>query len=138
VRIAPLAIALAVLCHGGAHAQAVLPTRTPLAIFPVAPAKTVSRVETTRVDFAPGQAMPMHMHTVPVVCFVSKGALLVRIGEAPERAAPLGSATYEAPGQTIHSFRNASATEPAQLLCAVLAGADDKVLNVMLDDKPGR
>lgn len=135
MRTATLAIALAALLPALAQAQASIPTRTPLASYPITPGKTVSRVETTRVDFLPGQMMPMHKHTVPVVCFVSEGAILVRIGDAPERPAPLGSSTYEAPGQTIHYFKNASATEPAQLFCAALAGPDDKVLNVMLDDK---
>jgi quercetin dioxygenase-like cupin family protein len=114
------------------QAQTPIPTRTPLATFPIAPGKTVSRVETTRVDFLPGQSMPRHMHTVPVICFVTKGDLLVKIGDAEERPAPLGAVTYEGPGITVHYFKNASATQPAQLNCAVLAGPKDKVLNVML------
>jgi quercetin dioxygenase-like cupin family protein len=115
-----------------AQAQTPIPTRTPLATFPIAPGKTVSRVETTRVDFLPGQSMPTHMHTVPVICFVSKGDLVVKIGDAAERPAPLGAVTYEGAGVTVHYFRNASDTQPAQLECVVLAGSDDKVLNVML------
>src|SRR5258708_6614191 len=73
-----------------------IPARTPIAVFPIAPGKAVARVETTRVDFQPAQAMPMHMHPVPVICFVAKGDFKVKIGDAPERPAPLGSATYEA------------------------------------------
>jgi len=91
-----------------------------------------------RVDFAPGQVMPRHKHTVPVICFIAKGDFLVKIGDAPERRAAQGATTYEPPEVTVHYFRNASATEPAQLLCASLAGKDDKVLNVMLDPEPGR
>jgi quercetin dioxygenase-like cupin family protein len=121
--------AAACLLAGSAPAQ-VVPTRTPLAVFPIAPAKPVSRVETTRVDFLPGQAMPRHKHTVPVICFVSKGDFLVRIGDAPERKAAFGTATYEPPEVVIQYFRNASTTEPAQLECAVLAGDKDTVLNV--------
>jgi quercetin dioxygenase-like cupin family protein len=129
--------ATACLLAGSALAQpAPIPTRTPLAIFPIAPAKPVSRVETTRVDFLPGQAMPRHKHTVPVICFVSKGDFLVRIGDAPERKAAFGTATYEPPEVVIQYFRNASTTEPAQLECAVLAGDKDTVLNVMLDPAP--
>lgn len=117
-----------------AWAQAPIPTRTPLAVLPVGPAKTVSRVETTRVDFAPGQVMPKHKHTVPVVCFVTAGTFLIRIGDAPERSAPQGSVTIEPAGEIVHYFRNASASAPAQLMCASLAGEADKVLNVMLDE----
>jgi quercetin dioxygenase-like cupin family protein len=92
----------------------------------------VARVETNRVDFAPSQEMPAHKHTVPVICFVAKGAFRTRIGDAPERMAPEGSVTYEPPGVTVHYFRNASASAPAQLQCASLAGAEDKELNIML------
>jgi len=115
-----------------------IPTRTPIATFPIAPAKAVARVETTRVDFQPGQVMPMHMHPVPVVCFVAKGDFLVKIGDAPERPASFGTATYEAPGVVVHYFKNASTTEPAEMLCAALAGADDKIISVMLDEKGSR
>ncbi|WP_372785899.1 cupin domain-containing protein [Phenylobacterium sp.] len=121
-----------------AQAQAPIPTRTPLAVIPVAPGKSVDRVETNRVDFLPGQVMPRHKHTVPVICFIAKGDFLVKIGDAPERRAAQGSTTYEPPETTVHYFRNASGTEPAQLLCASLAGKDDKVLNVMLGPAPGR
>ena len=126
---------VALLALAGA-AQAQAPARQPLAVIPVTPGKAVDRVETTRVDFAPGQAMPTHKHNVPVVCFIAKGAFRTKIGDAPERLAAAGTTTYEPPGVTIHYFKNASATDPAQLLCASLAGAADKELNVMLPPEP--
>jgi quercetin dioxygenase-like cupin family protein len=134
-RVLSLAAATA-LSALAAHAQAPIPTRHPLAVIPVVPGKTVDRVETTEVDFLPGQAMPTHKHTVPVVCFVSKGAFRVKIGDAPERLAATGTATYEPAGVTVHYFKNASANEPAALLCASLAGKEDKVLNLMLAPEP--
>lgn len=112
--------------------SAPIPTRTPLASIPIAPGKTVTHVETTRVDFAPGQAMPRHEHTVPVVCFVTAGEFLVKIGDSPERRAARGSVTYEPPDTPVEYFRNASRVSPAQLECASLAGDADKTLNVML------
>ncbi|THD70358.1 cupin domain-containing protein [Phenylobacterium sp.] len=131
---AGLVVGLA-LAASAAQAQPPIPARTPLAIVPIAPEKAVSRVETTRVDFAPGQAMPEHKHTVPVICFVTAGDFLTRIGDAPETKAPQGSVTYEPAQVVVHYFRNASATAPAQLTCASLAGAQDRMLNVMLDPK---
>lgn len=122
-----------VALSSAAQAQAPIPTRTPLAVIPIAPGKRVDRVETNRVDFLPGQVMPMHKHTVPVICFIAKGDFLVKIGDAPERRAAQGTTTLEPPETTVHYFRNASKTEGAQLLCASLAGQEDKVLNVMLD-----
>ena len=133
-RIWAASAAALALMSGPAWAQGAIPARTPIAVLPIAPAKTVSRVETTRVDFAPGQAMPRHKHTVPVVCFVSAGEFLVKIGDAPEARVAQGSVTLEPPGAIVGYFRNASATRPAQLTCASLAGDADKVLNVMLDE----
>jgi quercetin dioxygenase-like cupin family protein len=109
-----------------------LPTRVPIATLPIAPGKMVTRVETTKVDFAPGQKMPEHKHSVPVVCFITKGSFAVSIGDARELIVPTGQVTIEPPGAIVHYFRNVSATEPAQLLCASLAGDQDTVLNVML------
>jgi len=128
---------LALLLASQAQAQApAIPSRTPLATIPVLPAKPVSRVETTRVDFAPGQVMPRHKHTVPVICFVTKGDFLTKIGDDDERVAPQGTVTYEPAGVVVSYFRNASASASAQLLCASLAGFEDKVLNITLDQPP--
>jgi len=115
-----------------AAAQPALPTRTTLATLPIEVPKLVGRVEATRVDFLPGQAMPAHEHTVPVICFVTQGEFLVSIGTARERRAALGAVTYEPPEVVVHYFRNASQTARAQLQCAALAGDDDHTLNVML------
>jgi quercetin dioxygenase-like cupin family protein len=110
-----------------------IPLRTPIGSFPLAPAKTVTHVEMSRVDFLPGQEMPKHMHPVPVVCFVTEGSFLVSIGAAPVRRIGVGGTTLEPAGTVVHYFRNASAKDPAQLNCALLAGAGDKVLSVMLN-----
>lgn len=125
-------VVLALAAAGAAGAQTPIPTRTPLESFQIAPDKTVARVDAMRVDFAPGQSMPRHMHPVPVVCFVVKGAFRYRIGDAAEQAAQQGTATLEPAGAVVQYFVNASTTEPAELLCAVLAGAEDKTTSVML------
>jgi quercetin dioxygenase-like cupin family protein len=133
MRAAAALIAVALMAIGlSASAQPALPTRTRLATLSIKTPKLVSRVESTRVDFLPGQAMPTHKHTVPVICFVTQGEFLVSIGTEPERRAALGAVTYEPPEVVVHYFRNASQTAPAQLQCAALAGDDDHTLNVML------
>lgn len=119
-----------------AAAAAHVPVRTPLATIPVAPAKAVTRVETTRVVFAPGQAMPRHKHNVPVVCFVTKGMFEANVEGVPIRHVRIGDVTVEPAGAIVNYFRNESRTAPAELLCAALAGDEDKVLNVMLDAAP--
>jgi quercetin dioxygenase-like cupin family protein len=110
-----------------------IPLRTAIGSFAVAPPKQITHVEMSRVDFLPGQEMPEHMHPVPVVCFVTKGSFFVSIGASPVRRVSVGETTLEPPGTVVHYFRNASSKEAAQLNCALLAGADDKVLSVMLD-----
>lgn len=109
-----------------------IPIRTPIGSFPVGPSKSVTHVELTRVDFLPRQEMPEHMHPVPVVCFVTKGSFLVSIGASPVRRVSVGETTLEPAGTVVHYFRNAS-NGSAQLNCASLAGPDDKILSVMLD-----
>jgi quercetin dioxygenase-like cupin family protein len=113
-------------------AAGAIPQRVPLGTVPIAPGKQVDRVETTRVPFAPGQEMPRHKHNVPVVCFVTRGSFVFSIGDAPVRSVRAGDVTLEPAGATVNFFRNASTREPAELLCASLAGKEDKVLNVML------
>lgn len=122
---------LAVMMALGA-AAAPVPVREPLGTLPIAPGKMVDRVETNRVAFAPGQEMPRHKHNVPVVCFVTRGTFLVSIGAAAVRTVRAGDVTLEPAGAIVNYFRNASSKVPAELLCAALAGRDDRELNVML------
>lgn len=116
----------------GAAPSAPIPARTPIATLAIAPGKLVTRVETTRVDFLPGQRMPAHKHTVPVVCLVTRGSFVASIGNGSPRTVATGGATIEPAGEVVHYFRNASASDPAQLMCASLAGNGDTILNVML------
>lgn len=126
---------LALIASSAPAFAAPIPVRTPIDTVPIAPAKPVTRVELTRVDFLPGQEMPEHMHPVPVVCFVTQGSFLVSIGTSPVHRVGTGEATLEPAGAVVHFFRNASPTDPARLDCAMLAGPDDKVLSVMLPAK---
>jgi len=126
-------LTLSLLMPAGMATAAPIPTRTPIGSFPISPSKPVTHVEMTRVDFLPGQAMPEHMHPVPVVCVVSKGRFEASIGAEPVRRVNVGDTTIERAGEVVHYFRNLSATAPAQLYCTALAGSDDKQLSVMLN-----
>jgi quercetin dioxygenase-like cupin family protein len=115
-----------------AQAQPAIPARNRIGSFQLGPAKSVSHVEMTRVDFLPGQVMPEHMHPVPVVCVVSKGAFEASIGRQPPQHVVVGQTTIEPAGTVVHYFRNLSTDKSAELYCASLAGPDDKQLSVML------
>src|SRR3954464_10503127 len=105
-------LAIVLFVTAGAAAAAPIPVRTPIGSFPIAPAKSVTHVETKRVDFLPGQEMPEHMHPVPVVCFVAKGIFLASIGREPVRKITVGDTTLERAGEVVHYFRNAWSTKP--------------------------
>jgi quercetin dioxygenase-like cupin family protein len=120
------------ILFAAAAAGASIPVRTPIGSFQLAPSKNVSHVEMTRVEFGPGQIMPEHMHPVPVVCVVSKGAFEASIGRQAPRRVTVGETTIEPAGTVVHYFRNLSPRDSAELYCASLAGPDDQQLSVML------
>jgi quercetin dioxygenase-like cupin family protein len=115
-----------------AQAAPALPVRVPLGDVPLPEAKTVERILVMRVNFAPGQEMPRHIHPAPVVCMVENGSFSARIGTAPAQTLRVGEVTLEPANVTIGYFRNLSATSPASLICTFLAGPDDHELSRML------
>jgi quercetin dioxygenase-like cupin family protein len=123
----PLMLSLAL-----AQSAAGLPVRVPLGEVPLPQPKSVERVIVMRVNFAPGQAMPRHVHPAPVVCLVEAGSFNVQIGDAPARNVQSGEVTLEPANVPVGWFRNLSATSPASLVCTFLAGHDDHELSRML------
>jgi quercetin dioxygenase-like cupin family protein len=115
-----------------AQAAANLPVRVPLGEVPLPEATSVARVIVMRVNFAPGQEMPRHVHPAPVVCLVEHGNFSAQIGDAAAREIHSGEVTLEPANVEIGWFRNLSASEPASLVCTFLAGQDDHELARML------
>ncbi|WP_455775687.1 cupin domain-containing protein, partial [Burkholderia stabilis] len=68
------------------------------------------------VDYAPGEASEAHRHLGSVFAVVSKGEVLSQVNGGPLRRYRAGEGWYEAPGSRHQVSRNASATEPAQLV----------------------
>lgn len=77
------------------------------------------------VDYAPGQASEPHRHLGSVFAVVSKGAVLSQVDDGPLRRYRAGEGWYEPPGARHRVSRNASATEPAQLVVFGLTGEHD-------------
>ena len=115
-----------------AQAAADLPVRVPLGEVPLPEPKSVERVVVMRVNFAPGQAMPRHVHPAPGVGLVETGSFRAQSGDAPARIARTGEVTLEPANVIVGWFRNLSATSPASLVCTFLAGHDDHELSRML------
>ncbi|MCA7922014.1 cupin domain-containing protein [Burkholderia cenocepacia] len=74
------------------------------------------------VDYAPGQASEAHKHLGSVFAVVSKGEVLSQVNGGPLRRYRAGEGWYEPPGSRHQVSRNASATEPAQLVVFGLTG----------------
>ncbi|VWB25517.1 cupin [Burkholderia lata] len=74
------------------------------------------------VDYAPGQASAAHRHLGSVFAVVSKGEVLSQVNGGPLHRYHAGEGWYEAPGSRHQVSRNASATEPAQLIVFGLTG----------------
>ncbi|HDR9506155.1 cupin domain-containing protein [Burkholderia cepacia] len=87
-------------------------------VVPEAPGKLV----VATVDYAPGQASDAHRHLGSVFAVVSKGEVLSQVNGGPLHRYRAGEGWYEAPGSRHQVSRNASATEPAQLVVFGLTG----------------
>ncbi|HHL4079430.1 MULTISPECIES: cupin domain-containing protein [Burkholderia] len=74
------------------------------------------------VDYAPGQVSEPHKHLGSVFAVVSKGEVLSQVNDGPLRRYRAGEGWYEPPGSRHPVSRNASATEPAQLVVFGLTG----------------
>ena len=138
IRIRFRVVAMTGLLMLAAAPALAIPARTPLRTVPIEGGKMVDRVETMRVDFKPGEAMPKHVHNVPAICFVAKGSLSVKAGDEPVRTVGVGDVTLEPPAVVTHEVRNVSASEDATLLCVSLAADADKELSTALDTAPGK
>ncbi|HKT65107.1 MAG TPA: cupin domain-containing protein [Burkholderia sp.] len=86
---------------------------------PEAPGKLVV---VATVDYAPGQASEAHKHLGSVFAVVSKGEVLSQVNGGPVHRYRAGEGWYEPPGSRHQMSRNASATEPAQLVVFGLTG----------------
>ena len=68
-----------------------------------------------------------HRHPTSTYAYVTRGAVISRLGTGPEKRYEVGQAWSETPGQP-HYLVNASRTEPAQLVVVQIAKAGTKVL----------
>jgi len=68
-----------------------------------------------------------HRHPASTYAYVSKGAVISRLGDGPEKRFETGQAWSETPLQP-HYIVNASRTEPAQLVVVQITKAGAKVL----------
>lgn len=84
-------------------------------------------VDIATVTFAPGQASAPHMHPGSIFAYVTVGHVVSQLEGSPARTYGPGEAWYEPPGAHHLVSRNASDTEPAQIVVFALAGPHDPI-----------
>nr|WP_233887865.1 cupin domain-containing protein [Paraburkholderia flagellata] len=84
-------------------------------------------VDIATVTFAPGQASAPHMHPGSIFAYVTVGHVVSQLEGSPARTYGPGEAWYEPPGAHHLVSRNASETEPAQIVVFALAGPHDPI-----------
>ncbi|WP_414696047.1 cupin domain-containing protein [Paraburkholderia sp.] len=92
--------------------------------IPEAPGKNVL---IATVTFAPGQNSEPHMHPGSIFAYVTQGHIESQLEGSPARVYGPGEAWYEPPGAHHILARNASKTEPAQILVFAIAGEHDPI-----------
>lgn len=92
--------------------------------IPEAPGKNVL---IATVTFAPGQDSEPHSHPGSIFAYVTQGHIESQIEGSPARVYGPGEAWYEPPGAHHILARNASKTEPAQILVFAIAGEHDPI-----------
>lgn len=109
-------------------------TREPLGTFPIQPKKLVDRVEVKRLTLPPGGKTGLHTHPGPTICYIVKGAVIVKVRGGEERRYGVGEAVREPGGQVMEKFDNASNEAPAVFIATYLLNDTDHDVIHMLEE----
>jgi len=93
----------------------------------------VARVESARIELAPGQRTGLHFHPCPVVGSVVAGTIRLAVEGEPERTLRQGDAFYEPADTRIAAFDNESEQEPATFVAFYLLPEGEDRLIVMVE-----
>jgi quercetin dioxygenase-like cupin family protein len=93
----------------------------------------VRLVKGARIRFAPGQPTGLHRHPVSTVGVVTAGSFTFHEEGKPPRLLKTGDSFFEPAGRTIVKFDNASASEPAEIVCFYLADTKERPPIEMLE-----
>jgi quercetin dioxygenase-like cupin family protein len=85
----------------------------------------VRMVKGARIRFAPGQPTGIHRHPMSTVGLVTLGSFIFQIEEDPAITLRAGDCFFEPAHRTILHFDNASASEPAEIVCFYLTDVDE-------------
>ena len=87
---------------------------------------TVRLIRGARIKFAPGQPAGLHRHPISTVGVVTAGSFNLQLEGKPVQLLKTGDTFFEPAGHTIRKFDNASASEPAEIVCFYLADTTER------------
>ena len=93
---------------------------------------TVRLIKGARIKFAPGQPTGLHRHPISTVGVVTAGSFNLQLEGGPVQLLNTGDSFFEPAGHTILKFDNASASEPAKIVCFYLADTKERPPIAML------
>jgi quercetin dioxygenase-like cupin family protein len=91
------------------------------------PEASAKMILVATVTYAPGQASAPHKHPGSIFAYVVKGSVESQLEGTPARTYRTGEAWYEPPGAHHVVSRNASKTQPAQLLIFAVTSGHEPV-----------
>jgi quercetin dioxygenase-like cupin family protein len=92
----------------------------------------VRLVRGARIRFAPAQPTGFHRHPMSTVGVVTAGSFVFQPEGQAERLLQTGDSFFEPADHPIRRFDNASATEPAEIVCFYLTDGPDRPAIEML------
>lgn len=93
---------------------------------------TVRLIKGARFKFAPGQPTGLHRHPISTVGLVTAGTFTFQEKGKPIQLLKTGDSFFEPAGHTILKFDNASASEPAEIVCFYLTDTKERPAIEML------
>jgi quercetin dioxygenase-like cupin family protein len=93
---------------------------------------TVRLIKGARIKFAPGQPTGLHRHPISTVGVVTAGSFHLQLEGKAAQLLKTGDSFFEPAGHTILKFDNASASEPAEIVCFYLGDTNERPTIEML------
>ncbi len=93
----------------------------------------VTKVKGARIRFSPGQPTGLHQHPMSTIGLVTVGSFTFQLEGEELRTLHTGECFFEPAGRTMLHFDNASATEPAEIVCFYLGDESDQPPIEMLE-----
>ena len=89
-------------------------------------------IKGARIKFEPGQPTGLHRHPISTVGVVTPGSFHLQLEGKSVQLLQTGDSFFEPAGHMILRFDNASASEPAEIVCFYLADAKERPAIEML------